>query len=73
MEDLVRQLMAELEEKNISEMDDGKWAWVSDVSGIYSVKSAYKIIIKEGPNRVEEIVTKIWHGLVPLKVAVFTW
>lgn len=51
--------MAELEEKNISEMDDGKWAWVRDASGRYSVKSAYKIIMKEGPNRVEEIITEI--------------
>jgi len=59
MVDLARQLMVELEEENISEVEDDKRVWVSDASGRYSVKSAYQIIMKEGPNRVEETVTKI--------------
>jgi hypothetical protein len=47
--------------------------WLDDSSKCYSVKSAYKVLTEDNNMGNQTPYKKVWHKLVPLKVAVFGW
>jgi hypothetical protein len=52
---------------------DDCMVWLVDASNCYSIKSAYKVLTETNNPGNQLPFSKIWHKLVPLKVAVFGW
>ncbi|MCH79402.1 LINE-1 reverse transcriptase like [Trifolium medium] len=77
-EDSVSQLLALLENLNLSNEED-KWRWVLSTEGEFSVKSAYESLFKEivivSPLLPFEakIFNNIWGSPAPSKVIAFSW
>ncbi|KAL9450649.1 hypothetical protein AB3S75_012387 [Citrus x aurantiifolia] len=49
------------------------WYWLADISGVYSVKSAYRLLLGEVTDDARNMWKQIWKLEVPTKVRNFVW
>jgi hypothetical protein len=72
-------LMLELLESVILTTDVDRWCWVPDEEGIFSVNSAYKLLVNESRpledvvSEVPVVFSQIWESPAPSKVIAFSW
>lgn len=77
-EDLVRDLLLLLQPL-ILNSDANRWEWVGDVSGVYSVRSAYACLTEESliasgfSDDQMAILGRLWQSLALPKVISFSW
>ena len=50
-----------------------KLIWVPNKSGLFSVKSFYQVLSMKSPTTMEEAAHRLWKGLVPHRIEIFTW
>jgi hypothetical protein len=76
--DLVSRLRDILRSVKLSAGPD-RWYWRVDPDGVFSVKSAYSYLIKEGLGSMEEslgdnkVFDQIWRSPAPSKIIAFSW
>ncbi|GKV42979.1 hypothetical protein SLEP1_g50328 [Rubroshorea leprosula] len=58
--------------KPVQEQKD-KWEWKHDKDGVYTVKTAYRVISSNNGHGKAWIFKRIWSRLVPSKVSAFAW
>ncbi|GAU11500.1 hypothetical protein TSUD_344900 [Trifolium subterraneum] len=59
--------------------DQDLWVWKHDATRIFSVKSAYSVLVSNlgvtvvSPEVSDQVLAKVWKSWVPSKVIVFSW
>lgn len=72
-EDLLEQLKADIQHVHLSQIGQDSWRWKHTSSGVFSVKSAYQLLVSESTSTDKQVYNLIWGSKVPTKVAAFCW
>ena len=49
------------------------WRWILDPTHGYSVRGAYHFLTSQAEPATENVISTVWHRLVPSKVSLFAW
>lgn len=49
------------------------WRWIPDPIHGYSVRGAYRFLTSQAEPATENIISSVWHRLVPSKISLFAW
>ncbi|KAH1211182.1 Brefeldin A-inhibited guanine nucleotide-exchange protein 1 [Glycine max] len=72
--DMVAAFLAEIENIHIQQSSRDFLIWKADPSGIYSTKSAYKLLQEADSDAIEDSASKIiWNLKIPPRAIAFSW
>lgn len=72
-EELVKDIATRVGNVALKEDGEYRWVWKADASRVYTVKSAYDMIVSARQHIEDPIFKRLWRSFAPLKVEAFVW
>ena len=71
---MVANFLEEIQGLNINAHQQDKWVWLSDPTGLYTVRSAYKLLDRDSRDKnIDGVFHDIWKLKITSKAVFFAW